>query len=327
MNISRRSCAAWCLGVCLSWALPGSVYAAAYPEKPVRMVIHIGPGSSMDIVGRILGQKLYEAWRQPVIVDNRGGAGGTIGIGVAAKAPPDGYTILFASSSMAIASSYYRKLPYDALRDFDPVTQITSRYNVLVVKPDSPFRSVSDVIAAAKAKPGELTFGSGGGSGSSDHLAGELFNLIAGTKITHVPYKSGAQAQGDLIGGALSIYLGGMPINLPMIRSGRVRALGVSSAQRSSLLPDVPTLAESGLPGYEVNVWYGLFAPRGTPPEIVSTIAAAVSRIVRSPEIRARLSGLGAISEGSAPEAFRRYFADDVTKWAKVVKAAGVAAN
>lgn len=327
MNTNRWIGVACGLCVCLTTLLPERAYAAAYPEKPVRMVIHIGPGSSMDIVGRILGQKLHEAWGQPVIVDNRGGAGGTIGIGVVAKAPADGYTILFASSSMAIASSYYRKLPYDTLRDFDPVTQITSRYNVLVVRPDSPFRSVADVIAAAKAKPGVFTFGSGGGSGSSDHMAGELFNLVAGTKITHVPYKSGAQAQGDLMGGALSIYLGGMPINLPMIRSGRVRALGVSSAQRSPLLPDVPTLAEAGLQGYEVNVWYGLFAPRGTPPQVVSTVSAAVSRVVRSPEIRDRLAGLGAVSEGTSPEAFSRYFRDDVAKWARVVKAAGAAAN
>jgi tripartite-type tricarboxylate transporter receptor subunit TctC len=171
-----------------------AAHAQQYPTKPVRMVIHIGPGSSMDIVGRVLAQKLNEAWAQPVIVDNRAGAGGTIGIDVVAKAPPDGYTILFGSSSLAIAASYYRKLPYDTLRDFEPITQISSRHNVLVVAPSSPYHSVKDVIAAAKAKPGQLSYGSGGGSGSSDHLAGELFKMMAGIDLLHVPYKSGPAA-------------------------------------------------------------------------------------------------------------------------------------
>lgn len=323
------------MNTCKRWiwlaGIAASIFAVSansvYPEKPVRMVIHIGPGSSMDIVGRILAQKLSDAWGPPVIVDNRGGAGGTIGIGVVAKAQPDGYTILFASSSMAIASAYYPKLPYDTQRDFEPVTQITSRFNVLVVKPDSPFKSVKDVIAAAKAKPGQLTFGSGGGNGSSDHMAGELLKLLAGVNITHVPYKSGAQAQGDLMGGALSIYLGGMPINLPMIKSGRVRALGVSSTTRTALLPDVPTIAEAGVPGYEVNVWYGLFAPRGTPPAIVQKIAAEVARIVKAQDIRERFAAMGADSEGSTPAEFKAYFRADLAKWAKVVKAAKVSAN
>lgn len=308
---------------CVAAAGPVSAAApASYPEKPVRMVIHIGPGSSMDIVGRLLAQKLTEDWGQSVIVDNRAGAGGSIGMATVAKAAPDGYTILFASSSMAIAGSYYKDLPFDAVRDFEPVTQISSRFNVLVVKPDSPMKSVKDVIAAAKAKPGALTFGSGGGNGSSDHMAGALFNLLAGVDITHVPYKSGAQAQGDLMGGRMSIYLGGMPINLPMIRSGKMKALGVSSTKRSALLPDVPTIAEAGVPGYEVNVWYGLFAPRGTPATIVNKISKDVSRIVQVPEMRERLAGMGADSEGTTPAAFKAYFRGDFEKWAKVVKTA-----
>ncbi|MEY4600255.1 MAG: hypothetical protein RLZZ445_3052 [Pseudomonadota bacterium] len=302
----------------------GSAFAAdpvVYPEKPVRMVIHIGPGSSMDIVGRMLAQNLSEDWGRPVIVDNRAGAGGSIGMAMVAKAFPDGYTILFASSSMAIAGSYYKDLPFDVVRDFEPVTQISSRFNVLVVKPDSPMKSIRDVISAAKAKPGSLTFGSGGGNGSSDHMAGALFNLLAGVDITHVPYKSGAQAQTDLMGGRMSIYLGGMPINLPMIKSGKMKALGVSSTKRSALLPDVPTIAEAGVPGYEVNVWYGLFAPRGTPPSIVKKISADVSRIVRTPETRERLAQMGADSEGTTPAAFKAYFRGDFDKWIKVVKA------
>lgn len=312
-------------------AAAGSALAAekniAYPEKPVRMVIHIGAGSSMDIVGRMLGQKLSDAWGQPVIIDNRGGAGGTIGMGMVAKAPADGYTILFASSSMAITASYYKNLPFDVVRDFEPVTQISSRFNVLVVKTDSPMKSVQDVIAAAKAKPGELTFGSGGGSGSSDHLAGELFKLLAGVNITHVPYKSGAQALNDLMGGRMSIYLGGMPINLPMIKSGRIRPLGVSSAKRSALLPDVPTIAEAGVPGFEVNVWYGLFAPRGTPAPIVRKISAEVSRIVQTPDMGQRMAGMGADPEGTTPTEFKAYFRQDFEKWAKVVKEAKLSSD
>ncbi len=300
---------------------------AAFPSKPVRMVIHIGPGSSMDIIGRVLGQKMSEAWGQPLIVDNRAGAGGAIGMDVVAKAPPDGHTILFGSGSMAIAPSFYKKLPFDVLRDFEPVTQLTSRYNALVVPVSSSLNSVKEVIAMAKAKPGQVSYGSGGGTGSSDHLAGELFGLMAGLQLLHVPYKSGPQAMTDLIGGQLTIYMGGVPVNLPMIKSGKLRPLGVSSLKRISQLPDVPTIAEAGVPGFEVNVWYGLFAPRGTSQKIVAKISADVSRIVKAPEMRERFAGLGADSEGTAPDAFRNYFRADVEKWSKVVKAAKISAD
>ena len=300
---------------------------AAFPSKPVRMVIHIGPGSSMDIIGRVLGQKMSEAWGQPLIVDNRAGAGGAIGMDVVAKAPPDGHTILFGSGSMAIAPSFYKKLPFDVLRDFEPVTQLTSRYNALVVPVSSPLNSVKEVIAMAKAKPGQVSYGSGGGTGSSDHLAGELFGLMAGLQLLHVPYKSGPQAMTDLIGGQLTIYMGGVPVNLPMIKSGKLRPLGGSSLKRISQLPDVPTIAEAGVPGFEVNVWYGLFAPRGTSQKIVAKISADVSRIVKAPEMRERFAGLGADSEGTAPDAFRNYFRADVEKWSKVVKAAKISAD
>lgn len=302
----------------------GVAAAQAFPTKPVRMVIHIGPGSSMDIVGRVLAQKLNETWGQPVIVDNRGGAGGTLGMDVVAKAAPDGYTILFASSSLAIAASYYRKLPYDTLRDFEPVTQLSSRHNALVVSPGSPVSSVKDLIALAKAKPGQLSFGSGGGSGSSDHLAGELLKLTAGIDVLHVPYKSGPAALNDLMNGQLSFYLGGIPINLPMIKAGKVKPLATSGLKRSPQLPNVPTIAESGLPGFEVNVWYGLFAPHGTPPEALDQIAVDVNRLLKTPEMRERFTGLGVEAEGTTPAAFRMYFRNDIDKWRKVVKAAGV---
>ena len=305
-------------------ALSGGAHAQTFPAKPVRMVVHIGPGSSMDIVARVLAQKLNEAWGQPVIVDNRGGAGGTLGMDTVAKAVPDGYTLLFGSSSVAIAASYYRKLPFDALRDLEPVTQISSRYNVLVVTPASPVNSVKDLVALAKAKPGEVSYGSGGGNGSSDHLAGELFALSAGVRLLHVPYKSGPGAQNDLMSGALSFYLGGIPVNLPMIRAGKVKPLGTSGLKRSPQLPGVPTIAEAGIPGFEVNVWYGLFAPRGTPQRVVDKIASDVGRLLNNPETRERFSALGVDAEGGDSAKFKAYYRNDLEKWRKVVKAAGV---
>jgi tripartite-type tricarboxylate transporter receptor subunit TctC len=317
----------WLAFIAALFVLPtGGVHAAIsdFPRKPVRLVVHIGPGSSMDIVARALAQRLSETWGQSVIVDNRAGAGGNIGIDMVAKALPDGYTILFASSSLAISSAYYRKLPYDALRDLEALTQVSSRLNVLVVSPSSPANSVRELVALAKAKPGQLSFGSGGGTGSSDHMAGELLKLLAGVDILHVPYKSGPQAVTDLIGGQLSLYLGGLPVNLPMIRAGKVKPLGTSGLRRAAALPDVPTIAEAGVPGYEVNVWYGLFTPAGTPRNIVEKIAADTARVVRSPEGRERLTALGVDAEGTSPAEFRPYFRADIEKWRKVVKAAGV---
>jgi tripartite-type tricarboxylate transporter receptor subunit TctC len=288
------------------------------------MVIPIGPGSSMDITGRVVAQRMSEAWNQTVIADNRPGAGANIGTDVVAKSPGDGYTLLFTSSSLAIARSAYRKLPYDALRDLEPVTLVSSRGNSLVVHPSLPVRSVKELIALARAKPGELTFGSGGGNGSSDHLVGELFNLLAKVKITHVPYKSGPQATTDLLNGQLQTYFGGIPVNLPLIRSGKTRPLAVSLAKRSPLLPDVPTMIEAGVPGYEVNVWYGLFAPRGTPAAVIEKIATDYNRQLRVAEFQERMTGLGVDAAGNTPAEFKAMFAEEVVKWAQVVKAANV---
>ena len=298
--------------------------AADFPARPVRIVVPIGPGSSLDIIARVLAQKLNETWNQPVIVDNRAGAGGNIGAETVARAAGEGYTVLFASSSFAISPSVYRKMPYDVLRDFVPVTQISSRGNVLVIVPSSPVNSVRELVALAKARPGQLSFGSGGGTGSSDHMAGELFNLLAGVQIVHVPYKSGPQAQNDLIGGQLSIYLGGIPIQLPMIKAGRVKPLGTSGLKRSPMLPEVPTIAEAGVPGYEVDVWYGLFAPRGTPAGVVSRIAADVTRIVRAPAMAERWQTLGVEPVGTPPAEFGVKFAAEIEKWGRVVKAARI---
>jgi tripartite-type tricarboxylate transporter receptor subunit TctC len=302
-------------------------HAQQFPAKPVRVVVAIGPGSSMDIVARIVSQKLNEGWNQPIVIDNRGGAGGNLAADLVAKAAPDGHTLLFCSSSLAISSSMYRKLPYDALRDLVPVVQISSRPIVLVVNPTLPVNSVKDVIALAKAKPGQLNFGSGGGIGSSDHMAGELFKYLAGVNIVHVPYKSGPAVLTDLINGQLSVYFGGVPVNLPMIRAGKVKPLGTSGTKRSPALPDVPTIAEAGVPGYEVNVWYGLMAPHGTPKHIVGKIAADVAGVLKTAEIQERFALQGVEAAGSAPDQFRTYFQTDVRKWGQVIKAAGVSVD
>ncbi len=309
----------------LALAAAGAASAADYPVKPMRMVIPIGPGSSMDITGRVVAQRMNENWGQPVVVDNRPGAGGNIGADVVAKSQPTGYTVLFSSSSVAIARSAYRKLPYDALRDLVPVIQVSSRGNVMVVHPSLPVSTVKELIAYAKARPGQLAFGSGGGNGGSDHMIGELFNLLAGVKITHVPYKSGPQAVNDLLNGQLQTYFGGIPVNLPMIRAGRVKPLGVSLAQRSPALPDVPTMIEAGVPGFEVNVWYGLFAPGGTPKPVVAKMAADVNRQLKLPDFQEKLTALGVEAAGGTPAEFAVLFRTEVEMWAKVVKAAKIA--
>lgn len=298
--------------------------AAAYPSRPIKIIVCVPAGGGVDTVARFVAEGLRQRLGQPVIIENHAGAGGNIGAETVAKAAPDGYTVLFASSSFAISPSVYRRMPYDVLRDFEPVTQISSRGNVLVVAAGSPVNSVRELVALAKARPGQLSFGSGGGTGSSDHMAGELFNLLAGVQIVHVPYKSGPQAQNDLIGGQLSIYLGGIPIQLPMIRSARVKPLGTSGLKRSTMLPEVPTLHEAGVPGYEVDVWYGLFAPRGTPPAVVSRIAADVTRIVSAPAMAERWQTLGVEPVGSLPSEFRAKFGAEIDKWRKVVKAARI---
>ena len=247
-----------------------------------------------------------------------------IGADLVAKSAADGYTVLFASSSFAIAPAYYRKLPYDALRDFVAVTQLSSRNNVTTVAPSSPVTSIKELIALAKSKPGQLTFGSGGGSGSSDQMAGELFKLLAGVDIVHVPYKSGPQAMNDLIGGQMSVYFGGIPVQLPMIKAGKVRALATSGLKRSSQMPDVPTMAEAGVPGYEMDVWYGLFAPKGTPKAVIDKIAADAIRIMQAADMRERWSAVGVEPAGTTPAEFTARYRDELVKWEKVVKAANL---
>ena len=328
MSPIARSCTHFCITAGIG-LLPLAAAGAAndFPLRPVRMVVPIGPGSSMDITARLLGQKLNELWERPVVMDNRPGAGSSIGAEVVARAPADGYTILFGSASMVIAPLVHRKPTFDTARDFEPVGQVSSRHNVLTVAPSSPINSIKDLIVAAKAKPGSQSWGSGGGIGSSDHLVGELLKVLAHIPYLHVPYKSGPQAVNGLLGGETTTYFGGIPVQLPLIRAGKLKALATSGAQRSPHLPDVPTMAEAGVPGYEVDVWYGLFAPRGTPSATVARLSADARKVLLDKVSREKFSGLGVDPVGGSPAAFKALLEREAVKWAKVVQAAGIQAQ
>ena len=300
----------------------GAVHGADYPTKPVRIVVPIGAGSSMDIVCRVLAQKLTEAWNQTVIVDNRAGAGGNFGADLVAKSAADGYNILFASSSFSIAPSFYKKLSYDALRDFDAVTQLSSRNNVLTVVPSSPVTSVKELIALAKAKPGQLSFGSGGGTGSSDQMVGELFKLMAGVDIVHVPYKSGPQAMNDLIGGQIDGLCDSASSATQAISSGLVKGVALASPARLSTLPNVPTSAEAGLPEFQIQGWYALFAPKGTPAPIIARLNAALRKAVANTDYQKKLDGLGSYVTPDSeitPDYLKAYVPREIEKFKSVL--------
>ena len=301
----------------------GVAHALEFPAKPVRIVVAITAGSSMDIIARIIAQRLAESWSQPVIVDNRSGAGGNVGGELVAKAAPDGYTLLFFSSGLAISPSIYRKLPFDPARDLEPVTQVSSLPKVLLGNLQLPANSVKELIALARAKPGQINFGSGG-TGSSDHMAGELLKFMARIDMVHVPYRGGSQLVSDTINGNVAVSFMGIPVALPMIKMGKLKALGTTGTKRSTALPNVPTIAEAGLLGYEVNVWYGMLAPHGTLPTIVTKIADAVSRVVNLPDVQERFRSIGVEPDGTTPAAFKQTFASDLKKWANVVKFARI---
>jgi tripartite-type tricarboxylate transporter receptor subunit TctC len=295
-----------------------------FPVRPVRVLVGLGAGSSTDIVARVVAQSLGETWKQSVIIDNRGGSGGVLASDLVAKAPPDGHTLQFVATSFAINASVIRNLPFDTVRDFEPVTKVGYRENAMVVNPALPANSLKELIALAKAKPGQLSFGSGGGTGSGDHLTGELFKLVAGVDIVHVPYKSGPQVLTDVINGQITMFLGGLAASLPMVKAGKIKALATTGNQRSSVLPDVPTFIEAGLPGFQPQPWYGIVAPRGTPKNIIAKIAADVTSAVNSPQIRERFSQLATEPAKSTPDEFRVYLKSEIDSWAKVAKAAGL---
>ena len=299
---------------------------ADYPSRYIRIVVPYAPGGGTDTIARILAQKLSDGWHQSVVVENRPGAAGIIGSEIVAKAAPDGYTLLVVAGAHAVNPSLYSQLPYDTVKDFADVAFLGTAPNILVVHPSVAARSVRDVVALAKSKPGQLTFGSGG-VGQTPHLAGELFKHMAQVDITHVPYKGGAPAMADLIGGKISMMFGGMTLTLPYVKAGTLRAIATTGASRSSELPDLPTVGESGLPGYEANEWFGLFAPAATPADIVQTLNTEVRKILSQPDTRRQFATLGTEVVEMDVRAFSAFVSGQVAKWEKIVKDAGIHAE
>jgi tripartite-type tricarboxylate transporter receptor subunit TctC len=301
----------------MAWSQQG------YPTRPVRIIVAVPAGGSIDMVARVVAEKLGEYLGQPFIVDNRAGGAGIIGTDMTAKAPRDGYTLTMAPAAF-IAShvSTFAKLPYDPVRDFVPVSQVVSQPSVLVVNPSTPHKTVADLIRFAKANPGKLNYGSGG-EGSPHHLSGVMFTQFTGTSMVHIPYKGGAPAMADLLGGQVDMIFAPVPEALPNISAGKLRALGVMSANRSPILPDVPTLQESGIRGLDLTTWIGLLAPAGTPREIVDKLNAAVQKALAS-GLREKFSAVGLEAAGGSPEAFAKLIRDDIGTYAKLVKASGM---
>ncbi len=305
------------------FALP--VSAQGYPAKPVRMIIPFSAGGAADVPGRIVTQKLAEVLRQQVVVENRPGAGSTIGADLAAKAAPDGYTVFMISNTHFVSAALHKKLAYDSLNDFTPVTQITSAPNVMVVHPSLPAKSVKELIALAKARPGQIDYASSG-NGSTQHLTGALFANMAGIKITHIPYRGSGPVTADLLGGQVQLAFPGIAGMLPHIKSGRLRPLGVTGSKRSPELPDVPTIAEAGVKGYELVAWFGVSGPKGLPRDIQMKLHADLLSVLKTPEMGRALQAVGQEPAWQdSPEKFFEFLKVESAKWAKVVKASGAA--
>jgi len=297
--------------------------AQSYPNKPIRLVCPFPPGGAVDIASRATAHTLSQLLGQPVTVDNRPGAGGNIGAEITAKSAPDGYTLLMTTSGiMGINPALYSKLPFDPIKDFAPISMLVSLNNVLVLHPSVPAKSVQEVIALAKAQPGKLTYASSG-NGTSIHLSGELFKSMTGVDMLHIPYKGSSPAVTDLLAGQVNMMFDNIPSSLPHIKAGKLRALAVTGSKRSQLLPDLPTIAEAGVPGYDSYVWFGVVAPAGTPPEIIARLNAALVKTAATPEFRDRLTSQGYDVLSSTPEQMAVSIRGEITKWGKVVKASG----
>ena len=301
---------------------PSTGSGHGYPVKPIRVIVPYGPGGIADTLARLVGQKLTAAWGQPVIVENRPGAGTNLGSELVAKAAPDGYTILSAGIANTVGPALYSKLPYDPIRDFAWITNMAKVPIMLVAHPSFPARNAKEIIALAKAKPGSIAYASAG-IATSGHLAGELFKSTTGVDMTHVPYKGSAGALIDTISGQVPLYFGAMASPMPHVKTGKLRAIGVTTLKRASAAPDIPTLDEQGLKGFETVTWYGYAAPAGTPKEIVSKLNAEVVRIIKLPDVRDRLASEGADFVGDTPEALTAFVKAEIVKWNKVVKLSG----
>ncbi len=324
-RFARRALVASVALAGLAAALPAQAQspAANYPNKPITIVVPFAAGGTTDILARLVGQYLGTELGQPVLVDNRLGAGGNIGGQVAARAPADGYTLFMGTvGTHAINQSLYKKMPFDPIKDFAPISRVANVPNLLVANPQQPYKSVQELIAYARANPGKVNFGSSG-NGSSIHLSGELFKLMTKTDMVHVPYKGSAPAMNDLLGNQIAIMFDNMPSAIQHVRSGKLRPLAVTTAKRSPELPDVPTIAEAGVPGYEATSWFGLLAPAATPADIVNKIDAALIKVYANPELRKKIADQGAEPVVEKPAEFAAFIKAETAKWGKVVQASG----
>ncbi len=323
MHVTTRRFALALIGAAaLAGALPVQAQATAYPSKPIHIVVTFSTGGAPDILARLIGERLAATWGQPVVIDNKPGAGGNTGADSVAKAPPDGHTIVVGTvGTHSINGALYAKMPYDMVRDFAPITLLATTPNMLVINNDVPAKTLAEFIALGK-KQGKMSFASSG-SGTSIHVSGELFKTMTGIDMEHIPYKGRATAIPDLLGGRVTMMFDNMPSSLPLVREGKLRALGVTSAKRSPAAPEIPTLAEQGMPGFEAVSWFALFAPAGTPKPIVDKLQAEVKKIIGTPEVAKRLADAGLEAVGSTPEELAAYQRTEITKWAKVVKDSG----
>jgi tripartite-type tricarboxylate transporter receptor subunit TctC len=321
--VNRRTVLKVLSALIACWSL-GAAAQSSYPSKPIRIIVPFTPGGSTDILARSIGQALHDAWKQTVIIENKPGAGGSIGAEAAARSAPDGYTLFMGHiGTLAVNPSLYPNLPYDAVKDFSPVALVAMVPNVLVVNPSVPAKNVVELIALAKAKPGSLNCSSGG-AGSAAHLAIEYFKLATGTDIVHVPYKGTAPAVTDLIGGQVSMTVTGLPPLIQQIKAGKLRALGVASSTRLPQIPDVPTISESGVPGFEATQWYGIVAPARTPGPIIDQLSAEIRRSLSLPDLRKRLEDEGAQPANMGPVEFQKLIVTEIERWGKVIRAAKI---
>jgi tripartite-type tricarboxylate transporter receptor subunit TctC len=304
-----------------------SASTSVYPNRPIRLILPQSPGGPTDIIGRFTAQKLGESLGQTVVADNRAGAAGAVGCEIAAKSAPDGYTLLLGPPGcLAVNPSLYPNLPYAPLRDFEPITQLTSGPEMLVVHPSVPAQSVKELVALAKAKPSAFNFASGG-AGTPNHLASEYFKMIAGLQMVHVPYKGTGPAIGAVMSGQVQMMMASLPPALPQVKAGKLRGLGVTSPQRSAAAPDVPTIAESGYPGFEMGSWHSILAPAKTPKPIVTQLHTSLAKILAQADVRERFASQGLETVGSTPEQFREHLKRETAKFAKIIKVAGIKAD
>lgn len=319
MQVQRRIA----LGALLAAAIASSAFAQAWPAKPIKMIVPFPAGGGTDLFARTIGQRLADSNKWTVVIDNKPGAGGNLGVDAVAKSPADGYTLVLGqTSNLAINPTLYSKLPYDPVKDLVPVALVASAPLLIVTAADSPYKSLADVVAASKAKPGSITFGSPG-NGTASHLAGELFQKAAGVKFQHIPYKGAAQALTDVMSGQVNVYVGSVPTLIGHVKNGKLRALATTALKRTAEMPQTPTIAESGFKGFEAVTWFGFLAPAGTPPAVVKTLNAEINKALSNKDVAAKLESEGGDVMGGTPEQFAELLKKDIVRWGQVVRDSG----